>query len=80
MQAIAVFPNNISQDIRDAYKTIGIELLIYNFVNTPHYSTPRATFGHFVLTTKNKLSRPSWAFFVESFVIWFSCSFCIFFD
>ena len=30
---IAVFPSNISQDIRDAFKTIGIQLLTYNFVN-----------------------------------------------
>lgn len=30
---IALFPNKISQDIRDTFKTLGIHLLTYNFVN-----------------------------------------------
>ena len=30
---IAVFPNNISQDIRNTFKMLGIQLLTYNFAN-----------------------------------------------
>lgn len=30
---IALFPNNISQDIKDTFRTLGIQLLTYNFIN-----------------------------------------------